>query len=236
MRFPSTAIPLLLFLRRVSFPHRLCDVGDDRRTKEQIYQIRIELRSATIRDRLHRLLQTASGAVAPPMGDGVERVRDRDDAGGERNPFSLQLPGITGAVPSLVMRCDSLPQVGVEGDDRAQHLGTALRMRPDSSPLLRGKLGVFVKNVGERFVQLPDVVEERDPLDTAPGVLIVAGRPRKDVRERRDSADVSASFRVVGINGVEQRLERGGAQPLRAGPATPFPEEESAGGDAKAEA
>ena len=91
-------------------------------------------------------------------------------------------------------------------------------MRDDQRALAIVELVVVVDNVEEGGVDLPDVVVERDALDGAALVLIEAGRAREHERVGGDAANVRAGLRVVGINGVEERFERGGgdafAEPL----------------------
>ena len=82
------------------------------------------------------------------------------------------------------------------------------------------ELCVVVNDVEERFVNLADVVKERDTLD----VPLLAGaevcRLGEYQRITSDTPDVFASLTVVRIDGAEQRLEDrsseslGGQSPL----------------------
>ena len=87
-------------------------------------------------------------------------------------------------------------------------------MRRDGAPLRGGERVLVVDDVEERLVDLADVVEERDALDALALVLGEVGRVGEDERVGGDAAHVRAGFRVVGVDGVEQRLERGGGEPL----------------------
>jgi hypothetical protein len=48
-------------------------------------------------------------------------------------------------------------------------------MRHHGSPLFGCQLGWIVKDVGERFVELPDVVEETDAFDAMQSTVVEAG-------------------------------------------------------------
>ena len=59
-----------------------------------------------------------------------------------------------------------------------------------------------------------DVVEERDALDAVQSALVQAGGLAEYEGVGCDAADVGARDGVVGVDRVEQRLERGRAKPL----------------------
>src|SRR5688572_11380821 len=90
-------------------------------------------------------------------------------------------------------------------------------MRHHGAPLLRRELGWIVKDVGERFVELSDVVEERDSLDTVQSLLVEPSGFAEEERVSRNTTDVSAGDGIVGVDGVEQCLERGRAKAFGVG-------------------
>src|SRR4051812_11666831 len=57
-----------------------------------------------------------------------------------------------------------------------------------------------------------DVVKERDALEGAEPVCVEIGGVAEDERISRDAAEVLAGFVIGGLDGVEQRFERGGGE------------------------
>ena len=82
----------------------------------------------------------------------------------------------------------------------------------------------------KRFVDLADVVKERDALDGALLRLVEPGRVGDDERAGRDAADVHPRLRVVRLDGVEQRLERRRGEALEALLAVALPCDDGAAG------
>lgn len=76
-------------------------------------------------------------------------------------------------------------------------------------------------------MQLADVVEERDSLDSVERALVESGCFAEDERIRRDTPDVGAGFTIIGADRVEQRLERSGTQPLGQGALLVLPVEKA---------
>ena len=104
-------------------------------------------------------------------------------------------------------------------------------MRVDRPPLAVAQAVFLVHDVEQCFVDLADVVKERDALDRA---LARAHRARPlgdDQGVGRDSADVHAGLCVIGLDGVEQRLERGGGESLDRTVRLAFARDERASGD-----
>ena len=135
-------------------------------------------------------------------------------------------------MPSHRSWCAATPlgRSGKERRQRSQDLGAALRVRHHGAALLGGELRLLVEDVGERPVELADVVEERDSLDAAQSALVQTGGFAEYQCVGRDAADVRAGDGVVGVDGVEQRLERGRAKPLGLRPHAVLAVEQSAGG------
>ena len=130
-----------------------------------------------------------------------------------------------------MVRRDALRKLRIERRQRRHHLSAALRVRHYGAPLLGGEIGWIVEDVRKRLVQLSNVVEQRNPLDAVLGVVIETGSLAQDEGIGRDAADVRASGGVVGIDCVEQGLERGRAEPLGvASHAVLAVEESSSGG------
>jgi len=74
-----------------------------------------------------------------------------------------------------VVRGDTLSQVGVKRAERREHIRAPLRMCPDRSPFLGRELRLLVKDVGQRSVQLANIMEERNTLDATQCALVEVG-------------------------------------------------------------
>jgi hypothetical protein len=120
------------------------------------------------------------------------------------------------AVPALVVGEDAVAQVGIEQGEGRDDVGAELRMGGDLPALLGGERMAVVRDVEQRLVHLADVVEQRHALDARPVALGEAARIGEDERDRGDAADVRPSGRVVRVDRVEERLQRGGGKPLDA--------------------
>jgi hypothetical protein len=79
------------------------DPVPDGRLDHEVDEIWVELAATLGGDRVGRVTGAASVAVSAAVGDGVERVGDRHDAGGERNLRSAQATGVARTVPSFVV-------------------------------------------------------------------------------------------------------------------------------------
>jgi hypothetical protein len=71
-----------------------------------------------------------------------------------------------------------------------------------------------VNDIEQRLVDLADVVKERNAFDGALVVFIELRSIGDDERTRGDPAHVHACDRVVGFDGVEERLEAGTGETL----------------------
>src|SRR4029077_12998947 len=107
---------------------------------------------------LQRLCGGPGGPVDACREHGVERVRDMDDAGSERNVLAVQPVRVTRAVEALVVVADGRHGVVQEAeavDDPCALLGVALHERP----LVGGQARLLQENrVWD--CELADVVEE----------------------------------------------------------------------------
>jgi len=177
--------------------------------EEDVDELRVELRAASVEQDLSRFLDRAAVAVLPTMGDGVEGISDGDDTGGERYALALELTRIAGAVPALVMSEDALLEIGIETGEWLEHVRAATRVRGDGASFGGGEVLNVVDDVEERLMDLADVVKERDAQDaasSAPGKPCFLG---EDEGILRDAADVDAGVRIIGIDGAEERFEGG---------------------------
>jgi hypothetical protein len=135
---------------------------------------------------------------------------------------------IPGSIPPLVVGGDSLAEIRVKRGEWSKNLCSSLRVSSHGPPFLRCELGLVVKDVRESFVELADIVEQRDPLDTALGSLIEPRGVAEYEGIRRDTPDVGASYGVVRVYGVEQCLHGCGPKPFGLGPDRVFAIKESA--------
>jgi len=127
-------------MRHVRVPHRVLDSCPHWRVQEDVDQTRIELGAAPFLDRAHRFAEAAGVAVAASVSYRVEAVGDRDDPRRQRNSPAPRSSGISCAVPSLVVRRDTLPEIRIELRQRRQDLGAALRVRHHCAALLGSEL------------------------------------------------------------------------------------------------
>jgi 23S rRNA (cytosine1962-C5)-methyltransferase len=195
---------------------------EDGRQQQQIHELRIELRPASLQDDPGRFLCGAAVAIATVVRDGVERVRDRDDARGERDPSAAQAARIAGAVPPLVVREHALRELRMKVGDRREHLRATDRVRRDLASLLWCQRARLVHDVDERFADLSDVVKERRQLDRAAILVVDANGVGDNERVGRDAPDVRAGLLVVRVDRFQQRFEGGGGEPLGAFPPAPL--------------
>lgn len=100
--------------RRVSLAHCLFDLVDHRLVEEKVDEVRLELFSTPFANGLYRFTEASRRAVSAPMGDGIEAIGDRHDAGLHWNSFSLETARIPFSVPPLVVRGDTASKVGIK--------------------------------------------------------------------------------------------------------------------------
>ena len=89
----------------------------------------------------------------------------------------------------------------------------------------------IVHDVEQRFVDLADVVKERDALDGVAAALVESGRFGDDQRVGRDAPNVLSSLGVICFDRVEQRLEAGGGEAFDGLTGAPLADEEDGAGD-----
>ena len=105
-------------------------------------------------------------------------------------------------------------ELGIEGGERSEDQRAAPRVRRDLAPLFARKTLPLVHDVEQRLVDLTDVVKERDPLDRPTLMLLEPRLVADDERVGGHAANVHPCLLVIGLDGVEQRLERGGSHAL----------------------
>jgi len=87
-----------------------------------------------------------------------------------------------------------------------------------------------MNDVEKRFVDLANVVEERDPLDVPERPLVETGGVGENECITSDAADVSTGLCVVGVDSAQQRFEHGGGETFRSQAALPLAHEQHTAG------
>ena len=214
----------------------VCELVKDRRHEKQVDEVRIELGSALAGDLQRRRFRATGAPVVAAIGNDVEGVGDGDDSGVERNASPAEAARIAAPVPSFVVGNDSLSQLGIEGREGREHVRATQRMSGDGASLRGRQLRVVVDKVEQRFMNLPDVVEEGNALERAQPVPIETGGVTKDQRIARDPTDVLPGLVVVRFDRIEECLEDCGGEALGAFATTMIEAPERAsdeGGDAR---
>ena len=116
----------------------------------------VELASRLAREHVECLLVLRGLAVGTARGDGIERVRDRDDACTDGNLLPAQSGGIAGAVEALVVMADHRRDLRVL--DPHQHVGAVAGVSLHQRELRVGEPAGLVEDVPRR-VDLADVVQ-----------------------------------------------------------------------------
>lgn len=215
----------------MSSPHRFVDPADYRLAQKKINKIRIELRSAPFANGFYCLTQASRRAIASPMRDRIEAVCDRDDSRLQRDSFPLETARIALSIPTLVVRSHTNAQIRIECAQWVENFSTTLWMGSHGSAFFRGEFGGLMEDVSQSFVQLPDVVEQRDALDAAQSVLVEAGGLTENQRIGRNPTNVFPRLLVVGVDRVQQRLHGRCSESLGPGSSGVLAVEKSAGGD-----
>jgi len=189
----------------------LVDYG---RKQGEVDEIRIELRAAPALEHLDRVIAMRGAAIPPGMRNGVERVRDRDDACFERNPAATQSARISLSVPAFMVRQDAVGQLGIERREGREHFRATRGVSGDLAALgARQALGLM-DDVEQGLMDLSDIVKERDALDRALATIVESRGVGDDERAGCHAAHVHTGFRIVRLDRVEQCLERRGREPL----------------------
>ena len=74
-----------------------------RRAEEKIHEVGIELTASSVSDDSRRCLESSRVAVGACLRDGVESIGNRYDSGFDWNRVTAKMPGISLAVPALVV-------------------------------------------------------------------------------------------------------------------------------------
>jgi hypothetical protein len=130
-----------------------------------------------------------------------------------------------------VVREHAVRELGIEGCERCKHFGAALGMYRDGASLFGRERGCIVNDVEEGFVDLADIMEERDAFDGTSLVIIEVRGFGNDERVGCDAANVRSRLRVIRVDGVEQRFQGGGSESFRRGTAPSLVNEHGAGED-----
>jgi hypothetical protein len=180
------------------------DLLEDGRQQHQVDELRVELCATASGDHVGRGFRTTAMSIGAVVGNGIERVRERYDPGRERDLYSLKLVRIACSVPSLVMAEYTLGQIRIEGCERGKDIGASSRMREDLASFTGCETRVLVDDVEERFVNLPDIVEQRDALNDSSIVTIELRGFREDERVRGNSAHVCSGLSIVCVDCIEE--------------------------------
>lgn len=128
----------------------------------------------------------------------------------------------------FVVRQDALGELGIEAGEGSEHVGAPSGVGGDRATLVLAQLLPFVNDVEESLVDLADVVKEGDALDAAEGPLVPSRGISDDERVVGDASDVGPGLGVVGVDGVEERLERRGGHAFGRSAGVPLVQEEGA--------
>jgi hypothetical protein len=190
-------------------------LGQHRGREEQVDEVGVELSAPLAGDFHRRRFGAAGSTIVTAVGNDVEGIGDRNDSRRKRDLLAAEPAGIAPAVPALVMGEHPDRKLGIEWSERLEHLRAAARMRGDRAALGRREASVVVDDIEQRLVDLSDVVEERDALDAAEDMVVETGGIAEDQRVSRHPSNMLSRFVVVGLDGVEDRLQRGSGKPLR---------------------
>ena len=176
---------------------------------DQIHQVRVELFPPAFANYGERGLDASAPTVAAVVREGIKGVGDRDDPRFDWNLFAPQVTRVSCAVPPLVVGENAGGEIWIEGRERCEDLGAALRVRRNLAALFARQGLPVVNDVEERLMDFADVVKERDPLDRATLPIIQPDLIADDECVRGYAPNVQPGFLVVRLDGIEQRLERG---------------------------
>src|SRR5512141_801561 len=113
-------------------------------------------------------------------------------------------------------------QSRIKRRERSQHVGPALWICHHRSPLVRRESRVFVEDVSECLVNLADVVKESDTLDASANSLVESGCVAENQREARNPPNVRAGYGVIGVDRIQQSLQRRRSEALGMDTRTPL--------------
>jgi hypothetical protein len=113
-----SVVTVILFSRHVYLAHHFFDKRQHWRTEEYVYQLRIELGTASLGEGTGRLVHAASMAVAPLMRDRIEAIGDRYDPCLDGNPLALDATRVSRSIPTLVVRYHPFRQIRIKNRER----------------------------------------------------------------------------------------------------------------------
>jgi len=87
-------------------------------------------------------------------------------------------------------------------------------MHPDRAPLFRRQFLRLLHDVGNRLIDLSNVVEQGDTLDTVLRSFVEIRGARKRQRILRNTPDMRPGFSVIGVDCVEQAFQGGRPESL----------------------
>jgi hypothetical protein len=182
----------------------------ERDVHERSHKPRIELCSGAARELGASLGRRRSLLVRPCRRDHVEHVCDRDDASGEGNLIAGDPARVPLAVPAFVVVADRLGPLAEPLAERLDERFAVDGMEAELLPLLVGWLPVLVQDLRADF-ELPDVVEERGPVQAVEIVVREVELLAEAVRVGANPLRVAARDLVVVVEGgdkLEQDLGR----------------------------
>lgn len=200
--------------------------------QHQVHELGIELCASAVGDDVGGRPRASTASVPPIVRHRIEGVGKHNDARRERDSLSAELVWIALAIPALVMSKHSCGQIGIEWAERREHVAATRRMGDNGTPFRRCEVAMLVNDVEERFVNFPDVVKERDTLDDLALMLVQVGGVGDHEGIGGDASDVSARFGVIGVDGIQERLEPCRTESLGGFATTSFSNEKRAGHDA----
>lgn len=209
--------------RSMELPEGRGDLSKHRREEEEIDEVGIELRAATVQNDVRGNRGVPAGAIPPGVGDRIVRIGDADNACVQGNLDAPEAAGISGAIPAFVVTEDAFPEVGVESGHGLEHFGAPLGMRGDQLPFARRESMVIVYHIIDRGMDLSDVVKECEALDAAALAVVEVRRARENQRVGSNAADVGSGLVIVGVDSVQKGLESSGREPLGRAPSRRFP-------------
>jgi hypothetical protein len=200
---------------------------DHRRLQQQVDEVRVELRPSLSSDFHCRSLSAARAAVMAAIRDDVERISNRRNACEKRNAAAGKPPGIAFSIPPFVVGQNAHRQLWIEWLQWREHVRSAPWMREDCAPLLGRQVCAVVHDVQERFMNLADVVEERDALDGSHVAIVEVSGVAEDEGVASHPTEVLARLVIGGFDSVQECFERCGSEAFATFSASMFEAEEA---------
>ncbi len=168
-----------------------------------------------ITDPLYRELRWHPLLIRARRRQGVEDLHCPDDPGSERYLLAAETIGVAGTVPPLMMTANEADHL-TEMNEWRQDLRSHRHMLLDVLELFFGKRTLFVENL---FPD-PDLADVVQPTPGAHRLdLLVADAKLGGYHGRQvgHPGRVAPEVRVLGLEGVDQRLQRGDRNSLLVG-------------------